>query len=92
MGLGFAVGVCFNCEFFFVVAITYEPRVCKSKYKEAKLMIRFKSPIQAIDSLIKDESDLDINETGGMGGGCGDTSGNAPPKAWQKDGDYTCVN
>ncbi|GJU73454.1 tetratricopeptide-like helical domain-containing protein, partial [Tanacetum coccineum] len=26
------------------------------------------------------------NESGGMGGGCGDTSGNAPPKAWQKDG------
>ncbi|GKB19574.1 hypothetical protein Tco_0853497, partial [Tanacetum coccineum] len=33
-----------------------------------------------------EESDLDISESGGMGGGCGDTSGNAPPKAWQKDG------
>ncbi|GJV65591.1 hypothetical protein Tco_1476419 [Tanacetum coccineum] len=60
-------------------------QVCKSKYKEARLIIRFKSPIQAIDSLIKEESDLDISESGGMGGGCGDTSGNAPPKAWQKD-------
>ncbi|GKD11591.1 transcription initiation factor TFIID subunit 15, partial [Tanacetum coccineum] len=35
---------------------------------------------------------LDMSESGGMGRGRGDASGNAPPKAWQQDGDWMCPN
>ncbi|GKA21870.1 transcription initiation factor TFIID subunit 15-like protein [Tanacetum coccineum] len=33
-----------------------------------------------------------VAESGGMGRGRGDASGNAPPKAWQQDGDWMCPN
>nr|GEV72902.1 zinc finger protein CONSTANS-LIKE 10-like [Tanacetum cinerariifolium] len=40
--------------------------------------------------------DMDISrqvaESGGMGRGRGDASRNAPPKAWQQDGDWMCPN
>ncbi|GKA44528.1 superoxide dismutase [Mn], mitochondrial-like protein [Tanacetum coccineum] len=34
-----------------------------------------------------DESGLDMSESGGMTRGCSDASGNAPPKAWQQEGE-----
>ncbi|GKF31476.1 hypothetical protein Tco_0101274, partial [Tanacetum coccineum] len=36
---------------------------------------------------IADESGLDMSESGGMTRGCSDASGNAPPKAWQQEGE-----
>ncbi|GKA31093.1 transcription initiation factor TFIID subunit 15 [Tanacetum coccineum] len=45
-----------------------------------------------VADIVPDESGLDMSESGGMGGGRGDASGNAPPKAWQQDGDWMCPN
>ncbi|GJZ84902.1 transcription initiation factor TFIID subunit 15 isoform X1, partial [Tanacetum coccineum] len=42
--------------------------------------------------IVPDESGLDMSESGGMGKGRGDASGNAPSKAWQQDGDWMCPN
>nr|GEX40207.1 transcription initiation factor TFIID subunit 15-like isoform X2 [Tanacetum cinerariifolium] len=39
-----------------------------------------------VADIVPNESDLDMSESGGMGRGRGDASGNAPPKAWQQDG------
>ncbi|GKE18330.1 transcription initiation factor TFIID subunit 15 isoform X1, partial [Tanacetum coccineum] len=48
--------------------------------------------LQNIADIVPDESGLDMSESGGMGRGRGDASGNAPPKAWQQDGDWMCPN
>nr|GEY18990.1 transcription initiation factor TFIID subunit 15-like [Tanacetum cinerariifolium] len=45
-----------------------------------------------VADIVPDESGLDMSESGGMGRGRGDASGNAPPKAWQQDGDWMCPN
>ncbi|GJX56993.1 transcription initiation factor TFIID subunit 15 isoform X1 [Tanacetum coccineum] len=45
-----------------------------------------------VADVVPDESGLDMSECGGMGRGRGDASGNAPPIAWQQDGDWMCPN
>ncbi|PWA61118.1 zinc finger, RanBP2-type [Artemisia annua] len=45
-----------------------------------------------VADIVQDEGGLDMTESGGMGRGRGDASGNAPPKAWQQDGDWMCPN
>lgn len=68
--------------------------MAESKNSHSSLAPPPVEPNLVMDDVGVEEIDtIDTSESGGgKGRGRGDASGNAPPKAWQQDGDWMCPN
>nr|GEV42816.1 hypothetical protein [Tanacetum cinerariifolium] len=75
------------------ILISIQERLDLNKTQGASTLKEVKSPLvqpSLVTDFVPDESGMDMSESGGMGRGRDDASTNAPPKAWQQDGDWLC--